>query len=378
VVGAEASRRPLSERNARSTAGSANDLVSGRGRLEGPTSSSSAAAVRREEHAGSLPGLFRVFVPEVNKKGIVRSLAVFVTIAAVGLGGAASATTPAATPLAKVKVVGAVGDTPTLEFSKPFSAKTSARRVVVAGGGIELAEGQNVTFDFLIMDGRTGQTIQTSFDNNTPPGVLSLDRKKTAALLVTSLVGTKVGGRVLVAAAPKEGLGKHLNGPGGVKKTDTLLFVFDVTAATTPLSRATGEAVTPPAGLPTVVLDATGKPSITVPDTAAPTQLVAQLLIKGTGPVVMAGQRVTVHDVGVIWGSGKQFDSSWDRGTPVDFAIGTGGTIKGLNEGLVGQTVGSQLLLVIPPDKGYGAAGQSFGVSATDTLVYVVDILAAA
>ncbi len=102
----------------------------------------------------------------------------------------------------------------------------------------------------------------------------------------------------------------------------------------------------------------------------------SQVLIKGTGPVVAAGQTITVHYTGVIWASGKQFDSSWDRGQPIDFQIGVGKVIAGWDEGLVGQTVGSQVLLVIPPDKGYGSAGQSSaGISGTDTLVFVVDIL---
>ena len=104
--------------------------------------------------------------------------------------------------------------------------------------------------------------------------------------------------------------------------------------------------------------------------------LVSQALIKGTGPVVAAGQTITVHYTGVIWGSGKQFDSSWDRGSPVNFVIGKSQVIPGWDEGLVGQTVGSQVLLVVPPDKGYGTAGQSSaGISGTDTLVFVVDIL---
>ena len=52
--------------------------------------------------------------------------------------------------------------------------------------------------------------------------------------------------------------------------------------------------------------------------------------------------------------------------------------IPGFDEGLIGQTVGSRVVLVIPPDKGYGAEGNSqAGISGTDTLVFVVDILAA-
>ena len=56
--------------------------------------------------------------------------------------------------------------------------------------------------------------------------------------------------------------------------------------------------------------------------------------------------------------------------------IGKGSVIAGWDEGLVGQTVGSQVLLVVPPDKGYGAAGNTdAGIKGTDTLVFVVDIL---
>ena len=95
--------------------------------------------------------------------------------------------------------------------------------------------------------------------------------------------------------------------------------------------------------------------------------------------MVTAGQTVTVHYTGVIWATGKQFDSSWDRGAPLDTVIGQGSVIAGWDEGLVGQTVGSQVLLVVPPDKGYGTAGQRrAGIKGTDTLVFVVDILDAA
>ena len=59
--------------------------------------------------------------------------------------------------------------------------------------------------------------------------------------------------------------------------------------------------------------------------------------------------------------------------------IGAGQVIKGWDTGLVGQTVGSRVLLVVPPADGYGSAGSAqAGINGTDTLVFVVDILAAA
>jgi peptidylprolyl isomerase len=279
----------------------------------------------------------------------------------------------AADPLARIEVVGAVGEQPTLEFKKPFATKRSRNREIVAGTGEKLVEGSKVTVEYVVVDGRTGKQIGTSFGS--PPELLPLDKSQVSPALVNGLVGASVGSRVLVAAAPKEGLTAGQQIPG-VKKQDTLLFVVDVKSLRTPLQRATGAPVAPVPGFPSVVLAADGKPTITVPEADAPPELVVQTLVTGTGPVVAAGQTVTVHYTGVIWKSGKQFDSSWKRGSPTDFAIGTRQVIAGWDEGLVGQTVGSQVLLVVPPDKGYGASGQpGAGIKGTDTLVFVVDIL---
>ena len=288
------------------------------------------------------------------------------------LGAVSTAT--AATSLASVTVTGDAAAKPTVKFAKPFAVTKTTAKVVTAGTGAALVKGQRITFDYVLVDGRTGKELETSFGKT--PGSLVLDKTQTATQLVTSLTGKKIGSRVVVAIAPKDGLAKRLK-TSGVKTNDTLLFVIDVKSVRTPLPKATGAAVAPVAGLPTVTLAADGKPTVNVPaGVAAPTTLVSQVLVKGTGPVVTAGQTITVHYTGLIWGSGKQFDSSWDRGKPFDVVIGKGQVVPGWDEGLVGQTVGSQVLLVLPPDKGYGATGNtSAGIAGTDTLVFVVDIL---
>jgi FKBP-type peptidyl-prolyl cis-trans isomerase len=103
-------------------------------------------------------------------------------------------------------------------------------------------------------------------------------------------------------------------------------------------------------------------------------------LIKGTGPVVEKGQEIAVQYSGYIWRTGTSFQSSWTDGQgPFITQIGAGLVIKGWDTGLVGQTAGSRVLLVVPPADGYGAAGQAqVGINGTDTLVFVIDILAAA
>jgi peptidylprolyl isomerase len=142
-----------------------------------------------------------------------------------------------------------------------------------------------------------------------------------------------------------------------------------------PLKRATGSAVAPVAGLPTVTLGKDGAPTITVPKGDPPAKLVAQPLIEGTGPAVKSGQKITVHYTGVLYETGKVFDSSWTKGQATTFPIGTGGVIPGWDKSLVGRKVGSQMLLVIPPSDGYGDTGSGDTIPPGATLVFVVDIL---
>lgn len=303
----------------------------------------------------------------------MRRLGAILVTGMVALVGTIAPATAAPGPLAKVTVTGDVGQQPAVTFSKPFAAKTSAHREITAGTGERLGKGSKITFDYLVVNGRTGKELDSSFGQG--PASLTLDKRQSPAWIVNALTGASVGTRELIAIAPKDGLAAELKGQGA-KKSDTLLFVVDVTGVKTPLARATGDPVAPVAGLPTVTLAADGKPTIEVPSTAAPADLVVQPLIKGTGPTVAAGQTITVHYTGVIWASGKQFDSSWARGAPIDFGIGTAQVIAGWDEGLVGQTVGSQVLLVVPPAKGYGPKGRSdAGIAGTDTLAFVVDIL---
>jgi peptidylprolyl isomerase len=313
----------------------------------------------------------------------VRRPAVLVLAVSLALGACAALVAPAgattaratSAPLDKVTVSTDTSTKPSVKFAKPFAVKKTADSVVTTGTGAALAAGQTITFDFLLVDARTGKQIQTSFGSSAAS--LDLDTTRTAPPLVNSLVGKTIGSRVLVALAPKEGLAKKLKS-SKVKKDDTLLFVIDVKNVRTPLTRATGDPVPPVDGLPAVSLAAdTGKPTITVPaGAAAPTTLVVQPLIKGSGPVVQAGQTISVQYTGVIWDTGKQFDSSWDRGQPLVTPIGAGRVIPGWDTGLVGQTVGSQVLLVVPPAEGYGSSGTKDGtIKGTDTLVFVVDIL---
>ncbi len=118
------------------------------------------------------------------------------------------------------------------------------------------------------------------------------------------------------------------------------------------------------------------KPTLQFPSATAPEGLKVEVLEKGDGPVVKAGDQLTCNYLGQVWG-GEVFDNSYDLGEPLVFPIGMGWVIEGWDQGLVGQTVGSRVLLSIPSDLGYGPAGQpAAGIKGDDTLVFVTDIIA--
>ena len=109
------------------------------------------------------------------------------------------------------------------------------------------------------------------------------------------------------------------------------------------------------------------KPALTFPGTDAPEGLQVQ--------VVEAGDTIVAHYLGQVW-NGDVFDNSYDRGQPLDFQVGVGMVIRGWDDALVGQRVGSRLLLSIPSELGYGDRGvPQAGIRGGDTLVFVTEIL---
>lgn len=293
--------------------------------------------------------------------------------------GSSSTGTSANKALDSITVTGEVGSKPTVKFeTKPTTLTSSGSKVVTEGTGALISKGQEVTVDYLLLNGKDGSEADTSFGKS--PATFTADPAQLLPGLANGMIGKKIGSRVLIGIAPKDGFpGGQGNEQLGFGKDDALIFVLDLKTAVTPLAKATGTPVAPKAGLPTVKENASGAPVVTVPKTAAPKKLVVQPLIKGEGAVVKSGQTITAAYVGVIYGTGKEFDSSYTSGVPLKQRIGVGALVPGFDKGIVGQTVGSRVLLILPPAEGYGTAGNAqAGIKGTDTLVFVVDILAAA
>ena len=117
------------------------------------------------------------------------------------------------------------------------------------------------------------------------------------------------------------------------------------------------------------------KPEVEVPSGPPPDELVVEDLEEGDGAEAQAGDTLTVHYVGVIYDSGEEFDSSYERGQPIDFVLGTGGVIPGWDQGLEGMKEGGRRQLVIPPDLAYGKAGDPPDIPPDATLIFVIDLI---
>jgi peptidylprolyl isomerase len=95
----------------------------------------------------------------------------------------------------------------------------------------------------------------------------------------------------------------------------------------------------------------------------------------GSGPQPQAGEIVAVHYTGKLQ-DGTVFDSSYDRGEPIRFALGNGMVIAGWEEGIALMSKGGAATLIIPPNLAYGEAGAGGGlIPANATLTFDVELV---
>jgi peptidylprolyl isomerase len=156
-----------------------------------------------------------------------------------------------------------------------------------------------------------------------------------------------------------------------------LVVIADVTDVVP--GQATGSDQLPRAGFPAVVFTPQGRPGFTFPATI-PTELGVSVLRQGQGTTVKQGDDLFANVTGIVWGSKATFASSFDNQGPTplqaqELGADGSGVVSGLATSIIGQQVGSRLLVVVPPANGYPAGQEPPGVVAGDTLVFVVDIL---
>jgi peptidylprolyl isomerase len=274
-----------------------------------------------------------------------------------------------------LKVEGDVGSSPKVTFGGQVSVSKVETKTLVTGDGDKIEKDDQVLTHLWIGNGFTQQEALNTYKDKKPE-LLKVD-DNLGEVFRDAIEGHTVGSRVLVAAPADKAFGEAGNPQLGIANKDTVILVVDLVSGVLDAPRGTDKDA--PDWTPQIV-DKDDKPDhLDFSGTPEPTRrLRVAPLVQGDGAKVEKGQTIVVDYLGQVYGGKAPFDSSYSRGEPTSFQIGAGKVIKGWDQALVGRAIGSRVLLSIPPDLGYGEAGnKDAGIKGTDTLYFVVDILAA-
>jgi hypothetical protein len=264
-----------------------------------------------------------------------------------------------------VKVSGAVGARPTVSLPTPFHTTQTQFRTVRAGTGDVpiVSDAQLLVVDISLVDGASGRPIAATSYNGDLSAVAPLSQwTHPLPGLRKALQCATSGARIAVALAPS-GLQKGALASLGLPESDALVAVVDVHKVY--LTAANGSLVYNQGwGLPDVVRAPNGRPGIIVPEGAAPQNLTVQVLKRGRDAVVHSTDAVRVQELVVNWSDSTVASTTWDS-TPISLPLSS--QPRGIQDALKGQTVGSQIMAIVPPAD--GAEG------AKDTQIFVFDIL---
>lgn len=265
---------------------------------------------------------------------------------------------------------------PKVSVEEGFSVSKTTSKVVSEGDGDKVAEGDSVMVNYVAVNGRTGKQFDSSFTTEKP---MTLTLAKDAILpgFIKGLQDHTVGSRVLVAIPSKDGFGQAQE-QLDIKEDDTMVFLFDIVSKVP--TEVTGKSKSLPSSLPKITLDADKHPSgftKTAKTKTKQTKASSHVVIQGDGPALEAGQTLTAQYVGQVYPDGDVFDESWTSAAR-SFQVGSGSLIKCWDDLLVGQKIGSRVVLVCPADSAYGDSPQEGGkIKPGDTLIFAIDLLSA-
>lgn len=266
----------------------------------------------------------------------------------------------------------------------------------IEGEGEALADGDEVYLNYLIGNGSVRSTTSDTFAGDDAPIAFVVGADENAEpqtfddvvrnlLLDHIKAGTTKGTRVVLTGNTSAFFGELAESPAlateGIGNDDGLVMVVDVMDVT-PLAGPEKDAdeIERPAWAPRIDYGATGPSNFTfTPIAAAPKPadpLQVAVLRTGTGDKVEVGDLLVARYMGSVYDGKQPFDETFSKGKePIELRVGD--FVEGFNEALTGKTVGSRVIMRIPPAKGYGDQANGDAIPANSTLYFVVDILAA-
>jgi len=278
------------------------------------------------------------------------------------------AVTPSGSASDAVKVTGDFGAAPEVEFPTPTEATETERSVVIAGDGDTVKTGETVLVEYTLFNGTSGDQLDASPYDGDATAEFTVDEAQLLPGIVKTMNCSAIGSRIVGVIPAVDAFGETGQADLGVEATDSLVFVIDLVEVKPAPEAPVPEEWTD--NVPTVDLSS-GTPVVTIPDADPPTSLVIDILEEGDGDVVAAGDSVEVNYQGTSWDTGEIFDQSYGS-APATFA--TTDVIQGFGAALVGQKVGTKLIVGIPPEYAYGTDPEGHELGG-QTLLFVVEIL---
>lgn len=270
-----------------------------------------------------------------------------------------------------ISVSGEVGTEPTISAFTPIRTASLRTYELIEGVGTVITDPEQLIItDLMLFRGQTGERlIGTPYDGDGSRVSNITHWANQLPGLGAALECAAEGSRILAVLSPDE-IGETFQQGIGIADTESVIAVIDVRKVYLP--RAQGSDVfNTGRGLPSVMRAPDGRPGIVVPSGPPPAELVTQVLIQGSGAAIASGDSFRVHYTGLTWAGRKVFDTSWGS-IPAQFQLEM--LVPGVAEALEGQRVGSQVMIVVPPELGYGDEARA-NIPAGSTLVFVFDIL---
>ncbi|CAN7323273.1 hypothetical protein LJR044_001771 [Microbacterium foliorum] len=250
----------------------------------------------------------------------------------------------ASTPSIKdsVSVEGDLGEAPDVTVYSPVKAdETSFADVITGEGNTLTSTSQPMVLDIAFYGGESGEKLYESEFNGDPSRVHSISYWAERSAGLETVLECATGGSRIIAVLTPEDFGEANAEAFGLAKDENVVAIVDLQDVY--LAHAEGASQFNDArGLPTVVRAPDGTPGVIIPDSDAPTEAVTQTLIKGDGAKVEKDSTIVTNIMALGWDDKTVTSSSW----------GAEPNIGPAAEELVGATVGSQLLVVVPEADG--------------------------
>ncbi|TDS83374.1 FKBP-type peptidyl-prolyl cis-trans isomerase [Nesterenkonia aurantiaca] len=267
--------------------------------------------------------------------------------------------------------------TPEVILRSPLELEEEASRVLDRGDGEDIDEGQILEVSHAVADPESGEIQEESFSADNPSMIYLPQMQEQSEFIYDSLTDTDL------TIGSEIALFEPANAETGASATLLVLRVEDQSPAF-----AEGGVQEQDGELPEIENEQGVLPELLGGnDGEEPEEVSTEVLIQGDGEEVAAEDQVVVRYSGWKWSDGELFDSNWpqddeepDAG-PAGFPLSS--LVPGWAEGLEGEQVGSRVLLVIPPESGYGESDEDAEEGtqhelAGETLIFVVDLIASA